>query len=209
MKTLQTIGSLLCNVVLIALVASSIVCFLSRGGEGNMAGVGPVCFRYFTIDSNVFCALCCLPLLFFGGKGLLTGDYQIPQWALLLKFVGTAAVTVTMVTVLVFLGPLQGFGPMFAGKNLYLHLICPLLALLSLCLMEGGAPITLPESLWGLLPTLVYGVVYAILVLKTKQWPDFYGFNRGGMWYVSFPAMTVGAFGLSVGIMAIHNGILF
>ena len=208
MNSLKTIISLLANVALIVLVADSVIHYLHKGGQGNMEGAGSVCFRYFTNDSNILCALCCAPLIFFGVKGLASGSYDIPKWALLLKFTGTVAVAVTMMTVLVFLGPTQGYGKMFAGKNLYLHLVCPLLAIVSLCLTEGSAPVSFSESLLGLLPTLVYGLVYAILVLVKKVWPDFYGFNRGGLWYVSCAALPVGTLALCLALMALHNAVM-
>ena len=61
-------------------------------------------FRFFTVQSNVLCALAAL----ITAVCRLAGN--LPGWAWLLKYIGTAAVSVTMVTVFVFLAPSIGKG---------------------------------------------------------------------------------------------------
>ena len=116
------------------------------------------------------------------------------QCVLLLKYLGTVSVTVTLLTVLFFLGPTQGFKIMLSGSNLYLHLIGPVLAILSYAFLEKK-PITIGTAMIGLLPMIVYGVVYlykVIIAAEDKRWEDFYGFNKGGKWPVMFAAMIAG-----------------
>ena len=50
-------------------------------------------FRFFTVQSNVLCAAACLLTAAFAMTG------EVPEWVWLLKYAGTAAVTVTMLTV--------------------------------------------------------------------------------------------------------------
>ena len=59
----------------------------------------------------------------------------------MLKYIGTAAVTVTMLTVFLFLAP--GIGKGWAGillthtvSDFFMHLLTPLAALFSFCLLE-------------------------------------------------------------------------
>ena len=58
-------------------------------------------FRYFTTQSNVLCAAASFAMII----ALLAG--KVPQAVILLKYVGTAAVTVTLLTVFFFPAPLK------------------------------------------------------------------------------------------------------
>ena len=141
--------------------------------------------RYFTTLSNVLCALTSLAV-----AGMrLCGTVSVP--VLLFNYVGTVSVLVTLVTVLVFLGPQYGYKPLLSGPDLWLHLLCPLLALLSY-LAWDRAPVTPLTGLIGVIPVVLYGLLYLQKVVFKQEWDDFYGFNRGGKWPLSFAAMVLG-----------------
>ena len=144
----------------------------------------PQVLRYFTAQSNVLCALASLAV----AAARLGGS--VPAPVLLFKYVGTVSVLVTLLTVLVFLGPQYGYKPLFSGPDLWLHLICPLLALFSWLLWDR-LPLTPGTTLLGVLPVLLYGLLYLRRVVFQQRWEDFYGFNRGGRWPISFAAMLV------------------
>ena len=64
------------------------------------------------------------------------------------------------------------------------------------------------QSLWGLLPVVLYGPLYLYRILyapEGKRWEDFYGFNKSGKWPISFAAMLAGTFLICMGIMALQN----
>ena len=61
----------------------------------------PESFRYFTVLSNLFCALTAFLLLLCELFG------SMPLWAIALKYMGTVAVTVTLFTVFLFLLPVS------------------------------------------------------------------------------------------------------
>ena len=135
----------------------------------------------------------------------------IPDWVWTLKYIGTAAVTVTMLTVFLFLAPSVGkdwYGVLLKGAgNLFMHLVTPLAALVSFCVFEKRG-MSFPQSLWGLLPVALYGPVYMYKIIyapEEKRWDDFYGFNKTGKWPVSFAAMVAGTFLICLGIMALQN----
>lgn len=153
-----------------------------------------IILRYFTALSNLFCALCALAVVVCRACG------SVPNTVLILKFVGTAAVTVTMLTVLAFLGPTLGYRMLLTGPDLWLHLICPVLAIGSYALWDRPK-MPFAAALLGVLPVLAYGGVYIRRVLfapEERRWKDFYGFNRGGKWRLSFTAMLLGAFLVSI-----------
>ncbi len=171
-------GSILCN-LLIAVLALAAVAVHARHSSLRQV------LRYFTAQSNVLCAAAALAVAAMRLRG------GVPGALLLFKFVATVAVLVTLLTVLVFLGPHYGYKVLFSGPDLWLHLICPLLALLA-WLAWDRMPITPLRSLLGLLPVLLYGLLYLNKVVSRKEWDDFYGFNRDGKWPLSFAAMLIG-----------------
>ena len=158
---------------------------------------GTWAFRYFTVLSNVFCAITCLLMFVSGGAG----------WAWTLKYIGTAAVTVTLLTVFVFLGPTMGYASLLGGWDIFWHLINPVLAILSFVIWERRG-MRFGFALLGMLPVILYGVVYlyqVVVIPEEKGWEDFYGFNKGGHWKVSFTAMVLGTFVISMAFMFLQN----
>ena len=161
--------------------------------------------RFFTCQSNVLCAAVSL----MTGIAALCG--RIPEWIWILKYIGTAGVTVTMLTVFLFLAPSVGkdwYGVLLKGAgNLFMHLLTPLMALVSFCAFEKRG-MSFPQSLFGMLPVALYGPLYlykTIYAPEGKRWEDFYGFNKSGRWPLSFAAMLAGTFLICLGIMALQN----
>ena len=162
-------------------------------------------FRFFTCQSNVLCAAACLLTAIFGLSG------EIPEWVWLLKYAGTAAVTVTMVTVFVFLAPSVGedwFKVLLGSvSDFFMHLVTPLAALVSFCLLEKRG-MTFPQAMIGLLPVVLYGILYIRRTqfgMPENRWEDFYGFNRGGKLWLSVIGMLTGTFLICLAIMALQN----
>lgn len=198
---IRALLSMLFNLLAAILTAVSIASFFTAGGEGNMAVAGTRCFIYFTIDSNILAALTCLLMVPYDIRMLKNGD-EFPRWTLVCKFIGTSAVTLTLLVVLLYLGPTMGYPAMFAGKNLYLHLICPLLAIVSYVFFEHDGSGEKRSSLPGVIPTFIYANVYLVMVIvigkENGGWADFYGFNLGGMWPLFYIGLNAFSYGISV-----------
>ncbi|HPE52336.1 MAG TPA: hypothetical protein PLS83_12650, partial [Methanothrix soehngenii] len=107
---LKTILSLACNLAIVIWTAASVVHSAKRVDEATGQITAARTFRYFTTDSNLLAAAASLLLILLEARSLLSGQFALPAWALLVKLVGTAAVSVTLLTVLVFLGPSAGYG---------------------------------------------------------------------------------------------------
>ena len=152
------------------------------------------------MQSNAFCAVAALLFVVSGGAG----------WAWILKYVGTAAVIVTMVTVFVFLAPTSegGLWPLLKDFNFFMHFLTPVLAIVSFSAFEKRG-MDFGTAMLGVLPVLFYGIWYLYKAVfdqrEEKKWDDFYGFNRGGKWKIAFAAMLVGAFLISLGLWALQN----
>ncbi len=174
--------------------------FFSEGKTNVERGLAAL--RFFTVLSNLFCAFASLlmAVALFGGVP--------PRWVWLVKYVSTVAVAVTFTTVMVFLGPQYGYADLFRKRDLYFHLIGPLLALVSFCFTERFYPLSFASSLLGEIPVILYGTFYLYKVVlgpDEGRWDDFYGFNRGGKWPVAFAAMLLGTFLLCVVIRWLYR----
>lgn len=184
------------NLLIFALTLTAVIQFFRRDGAWSI-GSGMVGFRFFTVQSNVFCAAAALLMCFSPSSA----------WVWTLKYIGTAAVTVTMLTVFLFLGPNLGYKMLLTGKELLMHLVTPLLAIVSfLCLEKRG--MTVQTALPGVLPVLLYGILYLYKVVyapENKRWEDFYGFNKNGKWPVSFAAMLAGSFAVCMLFLFLQN----
>ena len=181
------------NILIFVITAISLLfCFRKEGRWDLQKGLKSL--RFFTILSNLFCAVCALLLVLSSA-----------QWAWLLKYVGTVAVTVTLLTVMFFLGPNMGYKQMFSGKDLYLHLCGPLMAIVSFCFLERRYNLSFPLSLLGILPVIIYGFVYLFEVVILKNWEDFYGYNKDGKWNLSMAAMFAGGFAVCMLIRILYS----
>ena len=176
----------------------AVVSYFRSEGHWDKAN-GLKALRFFTNLSNLFCAVAALLVV-------LTNTAQgLAYWAWILKYIGTAAVIVTFLTVLFFLGPAIGYKELLSGKGFYLHLCGPLLALLSFCFLERAYELSFSLSLIGCLPVILYGFVYLYEVVIWENWEDFYGYNKDGKWPISMAAMFIGGFLVCILIRLLYN----
>ena len=157
-----------------------------RSAAGTLSDTGVRSLRYFTVLSNFLCGIAALIHFFF-----LAFRKSAPRWARRLSYAGTAAVGVTLMVVLLFLGPLYSYPAMLKGANLWFHLLIPLLAILDHILLEPGERPSFRDTFLCLIPPFLYGTGYAvnIAVNGIGKWPD------TNDWYLFF------RWGVPVGIM--------
>ena len=192
-------GSIIINAVIFLVTVFIVVFVCFRRDHHWELQKGRSALRFFTVQSNILCA----------SASLLVCLFPQNQAVWLLKYIGTAAVTVTMLTVFLFLAPGIGKGwtVLLKGSDFFMHLVTPLLALISFCVFEKRG-MNFGTALLGLLPVLIYGPWYLYRIRfapEGKRWDDFYGFNKGGRWPISFAMMLVGTFLICMGIMALQN----
>ena len=189
MKT-KRIRAALSFVSHLVILVSTVLCVVGLLGAFHLEGdaVHMEIFRYYTTLSNVLGGLVGIPMAVLSLRRMRGKKAVTPRWLGVVRFVSASALTLTMMTVLCFLGPLFGYGSMFRGANFWFHLINPLLSILSFILFEEGASVPRRNPFPGIVQTVLYGAVYVPMVLS-GGWPDFYGFNIGGRWYLSLIAM--------------------
>lgn len=143
---------------------------------------GAASFKYFTTDSNI---LACIASVLCTAYD--TGDKR-PHAVTVFRFACTAAVSITLLTVVLFLAPTAAlkegnFYPalsFFKGNVFVLHFSTPVLSVIALLLSGDGTRLKRAESLWALLPVMIYSLVYLFMVVIVRAWNDWYGFTFGG-----------------------------
>jgi len=122
-------------------------------------------FRYYTQDSNLLALILCIICAVHGIKGLRRGKQQ-PVWVRWLRYISACCLTLTLLMagiLLVSVEPGRTFHSfMLEGKYLFLHTLCPLLAIAQLFCQEGEG-YGERHALLALFPTIVYGAVSLIL----------------------------------------------
>ena len=218
--------SIACN--LFILVATTLVVvsyFIVKNEDGKPRGKGAM--KFFTTLSNIFAAFASglivayeVAVLIKNPQATEFGAY--PHVLSLLKLYSTATVMLTLLTVVFFLGPTIGYGPMFSGTSFYMHLLGPVLAFVSLIFLESNrrfgsfGSISIEEALVGLIPIIAYFYAYLRQVLLVSErdengnlirgWEDFYGFNKNGKWQISGIIMLLAVLAIMFSLRILYNG---
>ena len=141
-------GIVLSVIIIILEIIALIVCYNSFG----------INLAYYTIDSNIF-------LLISTILYLITIN-NVPKIVQLLKYSSTLSVFITFLVVVFVLYPMYDFNFQFMfldGPNLYMHVLCPLLAVISFIFFDSNA---IENSLKNNLRSLYFTIIYAIILIS-------------------------------------------
>ena len=181
-------ASIILNLITALCVAASVRKHIKESGV-------KLVMRYYTTLSNILCAAASLLVVLCRLSG------TVPNWVLVFKHTGTVAVTLTLLVVLLYLGPVyKNYKDLLSGPSFFLHLFCPLLAIISRIAWDrpsGGFGIVF----LGVLPALLYGLLYfqkVVVAPENRRWEDFYKFNGNGKWPVSAVSVIGGCFVISL-----------
>ena len=195
--------SLMLNAAIVVCTIFAISKFFVSQGDANMTVSGTRSLIYFTNLSNILAALtalCCIPQNI---KNLNSGNNFLPKKLFLFKYVGTVSVFVTFMTCVFFLAPTnvisaaargEGFKfayylAFFRGNTFYLHFLTPIMCIISVVFFERTTGFKKNHVWLGLLPTVLYSIVYVyevvIVGFRNGGWFDFYGFTFGGKLYLA------------------------
>lgn len=187
---------------------------------------GARCLIYFTNLSNILVSVssaCMLPQNF---RNLNKGSNVFPKSVFLFKYAAAISVFVTLMTCVLFLGPMNvimnaamGSGislapylMYFRGNTFFLHFLTPLLAIVSVGCFERSTDFKKAHVWLGLIPTVLYSIVYFYQVVlvgfSNGGWYDSYGFTFGGkpfMAPVSAFLMYLGTWALSALLWKINS----
>lgn len=122
---------------------------------------------WYTHQSN-FLALLSSALFILVGMVALFRDGRMPRALKVFRLLCTVQLYITFIVVLVGLAPMSvlsggSFTAMYAGPMFTMHLMAPLLSLLSFVFFEGSPRLTMGDALIGISYTWVYSLVMVVL----------------------------------------------
>ena len=174
-------------------------------------------FRYFTIQSNLLAAIVALIYIIFKCGPAGKNCEKLPTWLYLLKLAAADAVAFTMFVTVFYLAPTssKGYFSLFMNSNLFMHLLTPLLCIISFIFFESAEKNPFKFNLAGVIPMALYASFYTPNVLlhlkdgKPDPVYDWYGFLAFGLntiWIV-IPLLVFIAWLLSLGLWALNKRI--
>ncbi len=168
-------------------------------------------YQFFTPHANTITALAAALIVPFAIEGIRKKRFTYPRWVALFHYSGTICTTLAMVFSVFFIS-FYDRNAAFGGHNLPMHIICPILVLLSFFLAECNVHFTMKESILCMAPVVIYAAVYfwqvVIIGFPNGGWNDFYHLTDYMPIYVSAPLMFLLALGISAGILKI-SGLLY
>ena len=174
-------------------------------------------FRYFTIQSNLLAALVALVYIIFKCIPAGKSCEKLPAWLYLLKLASTTAVAFTMFITVFYLAPTssKGYFSLFMNSNLFMHLLTPLLCIISFIFFEPAEKTPFKTSFIGAVPAALYAAFYTPNVLlhldngkpdPVYDWYHFLAFGLNTIWIV-IPLLLLISWCLALGIWASNKKI--
>jgi len=154
----------------------------------RMHGLG--IFVYFTENSNFFALFACTCEAICLARFLRAG-IPIPHWSRVLKYIATCGLAMTFLVVFLILIPwacsagYDGFRMLLAvGAQPFMHLVCPVIALVSFIFLETDIPLKRTLVWLGAAPVYLYGTIASILnILRVMVGPyPFLYFYQQPVW---------------------------
>ena len=153
-------------------------------------------FKYFTTLSNMLTALAAAFIIPYAINGYRFKHFSYPKWVSMMHFAGTASTSFVSFFTVVFIAPYnREFA--FGGSNFYLHVICPLMILISYFFVESHYRYTTKEFLICMTPFIAYSLVYLVNVVFIDSWEDLYLLNTLVPFYFSMPIAYIAFFAIS------------
>ena len=184
-------------------VAGGIVDMLNGGEQAGDL------FKMFTTNSNSLSAIGAAFMIPFAIEGIRKGRFVLPKWVCMFQYAGAICTSITMVFALVFILPV--IGPDFAlgGNNFYLHIICPIFALILLFSNESTYTLDITDAIICTTPFYFYALLYifnvVILGEKISGWTDIYQLAAFTPLTFTLPCMMMLSLGVSLLIRHFFN----
>lgn len=184
MKTIKNAFRL--NVLIFILELFSVIWMMSGTGGGILSSVSLSYFKFFTVDSNILLGITAV-IAAIDEKRVLSGKKSsISEYTYITKLVGTVGVTLTMIVTIFFLAPTSaaaiGWFGLFYYNNFLMHLLNPVLAIVTFLFYEQTDSISFKHTFTGIIPMLIYAVYYVSIAFthssngKISEGYDWYGF---------------------------------
>ena len=212
-KTRKLKISLVLNIIIFIFTLLAIIMMFtgikfSNGYEPVLETTKLGMFKFFTVDSNLFMGIISLIFVIFEILILKGKKIKISTELYILKLMSTTAVGLTFFVVFIYLGPISkgGILSMLRNSNLFLHLIIPVLSIITFVFFEKNNKLKFRDTFWGLVPTLLYAIFYLVnVIIHMQNWKvspiyDWYWFVQNGVWtaLIVAPIIIIITYGISL-----------
>ena len=164
--------------------------------------------HYFTALSNLMSAIAASFMIPYAVEGIRKKHFVLPRYIVLFQFSGATCVSITMLTSLCIILPLQG-AEAVTGTNFWLHVVTPLFAVILFQCVETGMTVSKREAILCLIPFWVYIIIYYIMVVIVGEenggWSDIYMTQAFWPAWVSIILFLILGFVMAFALRAIHN----
>ena len=220
MKNKNTKISLVLNIIISILVLFSTIAMFTgyrflNGQEVILESTKLGMLRFFTVQSNLFMGIISLLFIIDEIKILRGNKKEISFFKYVLKLMSTSAVGLTFFVVFAYLGPITKYGlvSLLMNSNLFFHLIIPVLSIVTFIFFERTNKLKFKDTLYGIIPTLLYGIYYITNVLihvengKVSPKYDWYWFVQGGVWtaLIVVPIIFLVSYLISLGLWRVNK----
>jgi len=165
-------------------------------------------FQWFTTISNSITCLAACMITPFAVEGYRKKHFSVPKWVAVFLYMGMVGTTLTMIVSMGFISwvdPELAFG----GYNTYLHIVCPVMVLISFFMIESGYLFTVRDAALTVVPAVMYTAVYFIEVIAVGEqnggWEDLYHVKEFVPLPVAAVAIPAVSFGIAMLIRFINN----
>ncbi len=197
------------NVLIFMLELFAVIWMMSGKGGGILSGSRLSALKYFTVDSNILLGITAI-IAAIDEKRVLDGKKSgVSTSTLIAKLVGTVGVTLTMIVTVFYLVPITaaayGVFALFTYSNFFLHLLNPILAIITFLFFEQTDKIAFRHTFTGIVPMLIYAVYYVSTalahssdgrVLKGYDWYGFFAFGTESA-VIIVPILILLTYGIS------------
>jgi hypothetical protein len=165
-------------------------------------------FIYFTMVSDTLALLSASFVFPYCIEGIRNNHFVLPRWIIRMHYAATVCIATVMMFVFCFMSwadPQSAFG----GTNIFTHVFCPILILISFFQIENRYKFMLKDQLIAMVPYCIYISVYFIEVViigeENGGWPDIYQIMTFLPAWIAIPFLLLFGFGVSFVIRLISN----
>lgn len=140
-------------------------------------------YLFFTNIGNAFYLIVAI-LVLIAQISALRKKKQISRWGFVLHYTGTVTEVLIFLIVCLYLVWFNGPMMLYSGSFPFLHVLCPILAIVNHYVFLGKSEYSFKDGGWGFLPPVLYAcIIIPLCALKIIEAPyPFLDFSKNQWW---------------------------
>lgn len=140
-------------------------------------------YLFFTNIGNAFYLIVAI-LVLIAQISVLRKKKQISRWGFVLHYTGTVTEVLILLIVCLYLVWFNGPMMLYSGSFPFLHVLCPILAIVNHYVFLGKSEYSFKDGGWGFLPPVLYAcVIIPLCACKIIEAPyPFLDFSKNQWW---------------------------